>query len=232
MIHNSTTKNISKIDGRTLLFLTVASCLVSFLSTDLLGHAIYTTWLFLLISYLGFFKRAVKYFAIYLVTVGWIMIANRYHFTFPSPLFISMIYKVILPAMPASLLGSIPFGKLTAGIRKLPLPSKVQMIAIIMLRFGPTVIHEMNDVKDSMRVRGFLGSAKKVLCHPMQTLEYAFVPLVIRSIKIADELAASASVRGIESPYAKQSYFISKISILDIGIMALTLLIGASAFMI
>ena len=49
----------------------------------------------------------------------------------------------------------------------------------------------------------------------MDTLEYAIVPMVFRSLKIADELAASAIVRGIESPYKKESYYVSRIAALD-----------------
>ena len=39
--------------------------------------------------------------------------------------------------------------------------------------------------------------------------------MVFRSLKIADELAASAIVRGIESPYKKESYYVSRIATLD-----------------
>ena len=39
--------------------------------------------------------------------------------------------------------------------------------------------------------------------------------MVFRSLKIADELVASAIVRGIESPYKKESYYVSRIAVLD-----------------
>jgi energy-coupling factor transport system permease protein len=39
--------------------------------------------------------------------------------------------------------------------------------------------------------------------------------MVFRSLKIADELAASSIVRGIESPYKKESYYVSRIAALD-----------------
>ena len=39
--------------------------------------------------------------------------------------------------------------------------------------------------------------------------------MVFRSLKISDELAASAIVRGIESPYKKESYYVSRIAALD-----------------
>ena len=232
MQKNKPLNKLNNIDGRTILLITICSCFVSFLTSSLLGHAIYTFWIFCFMCYMGCGSKAIKYFSVYIAIVVWIIVSNRYHFTFPSPLFISMVYKVILPAMPADLLSNVPFGKLTAGIRKLHIPSQLQLIAIVMLRFTPTVFYEIKDVKEAMRVRGFLGSASTVIKKPIQTLEYAFVPLIMRTIKIADELAASASVRGIESPYKKESYFISKFQVLDYFMVILTLITTIIAFKI
>ena len=52
------------------------------------------------------------------------------------------------------------------------------------------------------------------------------VPMVFRSLKIADELSASAIVRGIESPYKKQSYYVSRISPLDAFLMLVSTAAG------
>ena len=183
-------RRIDRIDGRTVLFLTLCACFVTFLSRSILAHGIFTCWIFLILCWL------------------------------------SMIYKLILPAMPAYLLAKIPSGKLTASLRKMPIPTKVMLVLIVMLRFAPTVIHEFGEVKEAMKIRGFLKSAGNVLRHPMNTLEYAIVPMVFRSLKIADELAASAIVRGIESPCKKESYYVSQMSFWDFFLMLVTL--GAS----
>ena len=154
-------------------------------------------------------------FAVYLVAIVWLMIETKYQISIPSPLLLSMIYKLLLPAMPAYLLAKIPSGKLTASLRKMPIPTRIMLVLIVMLRFAPTVLHEFGEVREAMKIRGFLKSVGNVLRHPMDTLEYAIVPMVFRSLKIADELAASAIVRGIESPYKKESYYVSRIAALD-----------------
>ena len=98
----------------------------------------------------------------------------------------------------------------------MPIPTRIMLVLIVMLRFAPTVLHEFGEVREAMKIRGFLKSVGNVLKHPMDTLEYAIVPMVFRSLKIADELAAaSAIVRGIESPYKKESYYVSRIAALD-----------------
>lgn len=215
----STGKRLERIDGRTVLFLTVSSCLVSFFATDVLKHAIFTAWLFFIVCLFQLIKQGSCFFIVYILVVLGLYLETKYGISFPSPLLLSMIYKLILPAMPAYLLFRMPSGKLTASLRKLPLPSKAMLVLIVMIRFAPTVILEFGQVREAMKIRGFLRSAGTVLLHPLTTLEYAIVPMVFRSLKIADELSASAIVRGIESPYKKESYYVSRIRLQDILIM-------------
>ena len=179
-------RRIDRIDGRTVLFLTLCACLVTFLTTSFWGHGIFTFWIFLILCWFGLYKQAIGCFAVYLVAIVWLMIETKYQISIPSPLLLSMIYKLLLPAMPAYLLAKIPSGKLTASLRKMPIPTRIMLVLIVMLRFAPTVLHEFGEVRE-----------------------------VFRSLKIADELAASAIVRGIESPYKKESYYVSRIAALD-----------------
>ena len=200
----TTQKRIEQVDGRTVLFLTVCSCLVSFLTTDLIGHAVFTFWLLLILCYFGLYKQGI---GCYVVPV----------------LFIPQ-YRLFGSA--SYLLFRIPSGKLTASLRKLPIPAKAMLVLVVMLRFAPTIILEFGEVREAMKIRGFLRSVPTVLRHPLNTLEYAIVPMVFRSLKIADELSASAIVRGIESPYKKQSYYVSRISPLDAFLMLVSTAAG------
>ena len=49
-------------------------------------------------------------------------------------------------------------------------------------------------------------NTKNILLHPLRTCEYAVIPLVIRSMTIADELAASAMTRGLDLETKRTSY--------------------------
>ncbi len=159
----------------------------------------------------GLVKQALGCFAASLAAVVWMM--NQ--ISISSPLLLSMIYKLRLPAMPAYLLAKIPSGKLTASLRKLPIPTRIMLVLIVMVRFAETVLHEFGEIKEAMKIRGSLRPARNVLSHPTDTMEYAIVPMVFRSLKIADESAASAIVRGIESPCKKESYYVSRIAAPD-----------------
>ena len=57
-----------------------------------------------------------------------------------------------------------------------------------------------------MRLRGVELSARNLVLHPGRSLEYVLVPLIIRTIKIADDLAASAMTRGLDLVGARTTY--------------------------
>ncbi|WP_027400020.1 energy-coupling factor transporter transmembrane component T family protein [Anaerovorax odorimutans] len=221
-----TNNRLDKIDGRTIFFLTVCSCFITFLSTSMLNHALYTIWLLLILCFFGFLKQSLYFSSFYLLSLIGLIIETNHNISFPSPLLLSMIYKLILPAMSAYLLIKIPSGKLTASLRKIPIPNKFMLVLIVMLRFAPTIIYEFGEVKEAMKIRGFLKSFTNIFSHPLNTLEYAIVPMVFRSLTISDELAASAIVRGIESPYNKDSYYISIITYIDIILLLISTLLA------
>ena len=156
-------KRIDQIDGRTVLFLTLCACIVTFLTTSFLGHGCFSFLIFLILCWFGLYKQALGCFAVYLVAIVWLMIETKYQISIPSPLLLSMIYKLLLPAMPAYLLAKIPSGKLTACLRKMPIPTRIMLVLIVMLRFAPTVLHEFGEVREAMKIRGFLKSVGNVL---------------------------------------------------------------------
>ena len=170
-------RRIDRIDGRTVLLLTLCACLVTFLTTSFWGHGIFTFCIFLILCWFGLYKQALGCFAVYLVAIVWLMVETKYQLSIPSPLLLSMIYKLLLPAMPAYLLAKIPSGKLTASLRKMPIPTRIMLVLIVMLRFAPTVLHEFGEVREAMKIRGFLKSVGNVLRHPILHLPTALQTL-------------------------------------------------------
>jgi energy-coupling factor transport system permease protein len=61
-------------------------------------------------------------------------------------------------------------------------------------------------------------------------LEYVFVPLMMRCVRIADELSASAVARGIENPQVHTALLPLKLRLTDA--VYLTVLIGSSVALI
>ena len=71
-------RRIDRIDGRTVLFLTLCACIVTFFATSFLGHGIFTFWIFLILCWFGLYKQALGCFAVYLVAIVWLMIETKY----------------------------------------------------------------------------------------------------------------------------------------------------------
>ena len=68
-----------------------------------------------------------------------------------------------------------------------------------MLRFIPTIKIELKALKENMKIRGIVTSRFSRCYIQLKYIEYTLVPLLMRMIKISDELSASALIRGLDS---------------------------------
>ena len=53
-------------------------------------------------------------------------------------------------------------------------------------------------LKDAMALRGIPVTAAGILRHPMRTMEYVYVPMLVSASKISDEITQAAITRGID----------------------------------
>ncbi len=201
------------------MLLTLISCVVSFSTGSYYMHALFVAWLCMILVYFGLFKQSLFYGLVYLFTVFWLLEMVPKGIMFISPMLLGMIYKFIVPAMAAYLTFKIPSGKIIAVFQKSRLPQSIVLIFIVIIRFIPTISGEFRTIREAMKVRGFTGSFFKVIRQPLQTMEYAVVPLIFRSIKVGDELAAASIVRGIENPVKKYSYYSTRLVKMDVIIL-------------
>ncbi len=206
---------IQNISGITCLFLTFISCVLTFSTKSYYIHALFVVWLSVLLAYFGLFKQSILYLLLYAFTTFWILEMVPKGFMFISPMLLGMIYKFILPIMAGYLTFKIPSGKIIAVFQKSSLPQSMVLILIVIVRFIPTISGEFRAIREAMKVRGFTGRLSRIFLHPLKTMEYAVVPLIFRSIKVGDELAAASIVRGIENPNKKHSYYGTRLNALD-----------------
>lgn len=89
----------------------------------------------------------------------------------------------------------MPPGEVVAVFKKIHAPNGIALPVTFMLRFFPTVRSEFSDVFSSLRLRKLLSWK-----HPLDAMEYIVTPVIFRSSRIAEELAASAESRGISNP--------------------------------
>ncbi len=104
----------------------------------------------------------------------------------------------ILPNVMAAyyLVSTITVSELVCAMDKMHLSNKLIIPVIVMIRFFPVAIEESHAVSDAMRMRGIGFSGN----HLSKMLEYRIIPMITCSVKVGDELSASALARGLGSP--------------------------------
>ncbi|WDV46361.1 energy-coupling factor transporter transmembrane component T [Clostridiaceae bacterium M8S5] len=177
------------------IVLILASIITSTINNNLLFiGTIVLLGLYLLIQRLG--NTALKS----IILMGIINIMLSQSSNWPNGLnviivMMAFILKLIPLAMASKPLFMANPSEIIASFEKMHLPRGLFMTITFMLRFYPTVKFELAKIRNALKLRGILSIKK-----PLLSLEYLIVPLMIRSSKISDQLAAAAEVRGISNP--------------------------------
>lgn len=87
---------------------------------------------------------------------------------------------------------------LMVSLQRIHLPQAVTIPLVVMFRYIPTLRIEYGMIRDTMKIRGICDTAWKKITHPIATIEYILIPLLMRCLKVTDELAASGTTRGLE----------------------------------
>lgn len=122
-------------------------------------------------------------------------------------------------------------GKTLAAFRFFHMPERVIMIFAVMFRFVPVLNKDLSLMRQSVRTRGFFRKfTDKILALP-EYMEIIITPLMLRVIRIAEGLSASAETRGIALTGQRQSYAELRISVADLLLSAaVAVLIGFGLF--
>ena len=83
-----------------------------------------------------------------------------------------------------------------AAMERIHVTDKITIPMSVMFRFFPTVREEYACINAAMRMRGISFGRGK----PMHMLEYRLIPMMTCSVKIGEELSASALTRGLGAP--------------------------------
>lgn len=204
---NRTGKRI-EFDPRThLLLLLVTSVASLWADRGMLLGIIGLMAAYLLVQ--GMYKSAVRFgvlAVLFFLVQAWSSGFERGLATFAA--FFAFLGLRLLPVlMAASALGKTPSGKLIAALRTFRIPMGVLIAIAVGSRFLPVMRTEYEAIHMSARLRGLSAASPRNWLRPLSTFEYAIVPLLMRSLKIADELAASATVKGIDAPGKKTSLY-------------------------
>ena len=121
----------------------------------------------------------------------------------------SFIVQRIIPFM---LLGTViqkqkNISEITTALERMHLPKGIILSIAVMFRYFPSIKDDLFIIIDAMKLKGLYTSKRAALIHPIRTMEFVLVPMLLKSLKTAEELSCAALVKGIENTGHKTSYF-------------------------
>ena len=87
--------------------------------------------------------------------------------------------------------------KFTGTLKALRMPRVVFLPLLVFCRFVPEFIDVVRQLRDAAKMRGFSVSFGSAFVHPFQTVRLAVVPLAVRTLRMADNLAMAAEMKRI-----------------------------------
>ena len=105
--------------------------------------------------------------------------------------------KALTPILYAVLLARIPTGTFLGALYAMRLPKAVGIGTAIGMRFFPTVSQEYRQIRNAQKFRGLGVGFFNTLVHLPSVLTNILLPLIVRIVKISEELSASVTVRGV-----------------------------------
>ena len=121
---------------------------------------------------------------------------------------------------------------LDGALQKLHLPKAAGIGTAVVLRFFPTIASEYRAIRSSQRFRGIGVGVLHTLTHLPTTVEYILIPLILRTTKVAEELSASMTVRGVRFSGETVSYRSIRFCWKDAALLALLLAVACTVLLL
>ena len=103
---------------------------------------------------------------------------------------------VVTVVMGEYLIATTTVSGFIAAMERLRIPQAVTIPISVMFRLFPTIGEEWRSIRRAMRMRGIhLGGTKAI-----KVLEYQLIPMMTSTVRIGEELSASALTRGLGAP--------------------------------
>lgn len=185
-------------DIRVHLFLALIASLaiIIYKSEVSFGFAFVVALLFLLFQ--RQYKKAVKYLMAFFILLFLTRVLVGITKLQGLWLLLTVARHLLIPLSFLSSLSERPTGMILEVFRRLGLPKSFGISTIILLRFMPTLRYELNAIRGSLKFRGVGLSLFNTLFHLGLNFHLTLIPLLVRTVRISDEITAAALTRGVE----------------------------------
>ena len=220
-----------RLDIRTKIFILVIANILMFKMMTVPAHLIVALCFSIYLGISSNLKSMSRFFGIYLFFTAYeVFFAHTVtlqvidSFLLLTALMFKTLYFPLCAGM--ALVSSSKVSELICFLRSIKLPKKMIIVLAVLYRFFPVLLTDYKLIKNSLRMKGIGVSRGYYLLHPIKFFEYVFVPYVIISTNIANELSVSCLCRGIDNEEKPSSYIELKFNKIDY----ITMVIVASAF--
>lgn len=221
-IRTYTSKKRTILDPRTIVFLNIMLSLITTVSSSISANIFIFFVSLTIVCLFKMYKKAVKYIFIFFLALALpfgikALSGLPIQFLINSVSLIAMGVQKFLPFLMAAMVifNKVDTKSLVSSLNKMKLPKGIMLGFTVAVRFLPTIKKEMTIITNSMKMRGIEIGTKNIFFHPIQSLEYALVPVLFRATSLADDMTAAALVKGAESPKTSAELFKIKFGIID-----------------
>lgn len=191
------------LDPRTHLLSFLVVGIVSMLIVDLLETALLQALAAAYLAANGRTRSAAK------SCVGFAAICGLSFLPLPGlygVLFVSMLH-MIPPFTTGCAFFSLSPSAIMCALDRWHLPQKLLVGICMIFRFASILPFEMRSILRGIRMRGIFPSLPDIARQPALAYECFYTPLVMRSLRLSSELAASAELRGIDIGAGRTSVY-------------------------
>ncbi|WP_313758379.1 energy-coupling factor transporter transmembrane component T [Tissierella sp.] len=211
------TNPITHIDPRVKMIHTLIVGVLLFIVRSNEGGLLNAAFMAMILIYFGLYNCALK---LMLYTIGLYALMQLLNFIGGAAMIIGVTVYIFFKFSPVlgiyyMMTKSISVSEFVNALEKIKLPRSITITLAVTLRFMPTIGQEMSTIKESMKTRNIPLNLWNVLKSPIMMMEFVMVPLMMRFVRVAEELAAAAVVRGIERPGQRGSMFEIKLRLQD-----------------
>lgn len=212
-----------RIDPRTKLFLFVSTSVFAMSSAERMPCFFLCSFLALLLFGAGQRVFALQGWLLYTFCLWILPSICRVMPGAAGTLLLSLVilFRLFVPIILALVLvfKTTQISEFMAAFEKLRVPSQIIIPVVIMFRFIPTVQEEWQSIRKAMAFRGISLDLWGIIRHPLQSMEYILIPLLISTVSIMDELAAASLARGLDSTGGQTSMAVVKMSTIDYAVI-------------
>ncbi|RSX58445.1 energy-coupling factor transporter transmembrane component T family protein [Bifidobacterium samirii] len=227
-----------RLDPRAKLFLLLAANLLLFFHADTRGELVMVGLFLLPVFAAGRWRMGVRLLAVYAVLLAlglWSDAATLDGVgsagataaagATPSPAVtalhaLGMVSVGLRMMLPCVITGAYAFAttsvsEFVCAMRRMRVPESVVVPCMVVIRFFPTIAQDYRRIRDAMALRGIAAGRFALLRHPLQSLEYVLVPLLMNATVVSRDLSVAALTKGLGLPGAHTSMTTIRMRTLD-----------------